>query len=182
MLPILLPALLLLLLPPTPAHSRALLALDRTLSSPLVAQLNTTVHYTIHNIGTHAATDLLLKDNSFPPSRFTVHSGNPRLTIPSLQPDDSFSTSVQLTPKRAGHLIVTPPTVAYTDHLNIQHVSAVATDDHLIVEPLVEFRRRTEKFRLEWALYSLAFTLLVAAPALVSTLTQRAVLQTKKKA
>lgn len=155
-------------------RSRPLLVLHRSIAPPLVSSLNSTITYTIHNVGSSAASSLLLKDPSFPSSRFVHHTASQSSPFPlshaSLSANASFSFSFSLTPKRAGLLFVSAPSVAYAP----SHVSTLATSDELTVEDVLAFRKRTEKFAFEWTAYAGMWMLLVAGPYVVSRINQRA--------
>lgn len=78
-----------------------------------------------------------------------------------------------MAPKRAGELFVTPASVRYTDETGASHVTRLATDETLAVEDVLEYRRRTDRHRKEWAAYGLAFAVLVAGPAMVSMVIEK---------
>lgn len=146
----------------TTANHRALLALDKVMSGPLVAGMNVTIEYTIHNVGGRVATDISLRDLSFPASRFNADKAA-RHSWPRLEPGQSLSHALKVEPKRAGEIYVAPAAVTYMDD-DERRVSRLAADDSVVVETLISFRRRTDRHINTWLVYFFAFLLLSVAP------------------
>lgn len=146
----------------TTAEHRALLALDKVLSGPLVAGMNVTVEYTIHNVGGRAATDVSLRDLSFPASRFNADKPA-RHAWSLLEPGQSLLHAIKVEPKRAGDIYVAPAAVTYMDD-EVRRVSRLAADDIVNVEELISFRRRTDRHTSTWLIYVIAMLLLCIAP------------------
>lgn len=159
---------------PAPAN-RALLALERRVEGDLVAGRNATVHYTIHNVGTRPASEIALKDRSFPLSRFETFSGAFRRNWTTLPNGDSVTMEVLMRPRRAGILLVSPASVSYVDEDGAARMSKLASEDTVLVEDLMAFRRRTDRHRLEWGAFAGAFVALVLLPFLVSVMSEGAV-------
>lgn len=185
---------------------RALLAFAKSVSGPLVAGLNVSVTYVVHNVGQQPASDISLRDSSYPSSRFDS-SALARTTWESLAPGQAVSYSISVQPKRAGQLYVTPPTVTYVDgdvkrtarlaHTrrgeggrrsdeygdddefdgggasrgSEQQENEMETDDGeaaVVVQDLVEYRRKNERHEQAWLIYLGACVLLSAAPFAVA--------------
>lgn len=150
---------------------RALIAFEKVVTGPLVAGMNVTVTYEIYNVGLHPATGVSLRDSSYPASRFESE-GSTRMQWEALAPGQSVRHSISIRPRRAGQLFVSPPSVSYTDSNDgSQHTSRLASsedDDAVLVEDLIEFRRRNDTHTTSWSIYSLAFLLLSIAPFGVS--------------
>lgn len=142
----------------------ALLIFERSLSGPLVAGLNVSVGYTVHNVGSGAALRVQLRDGSFPASRFDGIGGALRHTWSSIKPGESGDLSVTVSPRRAGILYVSPPAITYRD-AGASRVSRLAVEDTLVVEDLAVYTRRTASHKAEWAAYAALFLLLVGMPA-----------------
>lgn len=197
---------------PDARPARALLAFDKTVSGPLVAGLNVSVTYFVHNVGQRFASDILLRDSSYPLSRF--ESTAPARTIwNSLAPGQSVTYSISVQPKRAGHLYVTPPTITYIDSegdmkrtARLAHTrrgeggrsngrgSEYGDDDEydgvgfgssgrseqeehteiddgeaaVVVQDLVQYRRKNEKHGQAWLMYLGGCVLLSVAPFAVA--------------
>lgn len=115
-----------------------------------------------------AATDVALKDLSFPLSRFTLHEGTFRATFARLEAGSGTVATAVITPKKAGELLVSPATLTYSDG-DVRRVSRLASDESIVVEDLLAYKRRTDKHRTEWGLYALASVLLVGGPLFWST-------------
>lgn len=121
------------------------------------------------------ATQVSLKDLSFPSSRFQVHSGAFRHTFASLPSGSRVSHSVLMTPKRAGELHVSAASVSYVDAAGTARTTRLAADDTVLVEDLLSFRRRTDRHAVEWTAFGVGFLLLVLGPAVVSVAVERGV-------
>lgn len=67
-------------------------------------------------------------------------------------------------PRRAGLLLVSPASVSYVDEEGVGRVTRLASDDTVVVEDLITFRRRTDRHQFEWVAFVGAFVLLVVAP------------------
>lgn len=153
------------------APDRALLALDKVLSGPLVQGMNVTVHYTVHNVGARPASAIVLRDSSFPASRF--HTDRvPRSNWPSLSPGESVELSVRVAPRRAGELYVAPAAVSYMDGED-KRTMRVAGTESVVVEELLAYRRKTETHESAWMVFLGAFIVLAVAPFGVSSAISR---------
>ena len=77
---------------------------------------------------------------------------------------------IQVSPKRAGELIVNPASVSYRDddEDSEKRVTKVAADDTLVVEELTSYKRRTDRHGTTWVIYFAASLLLTAGPFGVS--------------
>lgn len=157
--------------PPTATiPDRALLAFDKAVSGDLVAGRNVTVTYTVLNVGKHPATDITLRDSSFPASRFLLADGQTaRTSWATVSPGETLTHSVTVEPKRSGYLYISPPSLSYIDQLSgDKHVSKIAGTDSLVVEDLLEYRRRTDRHTSTWIIYIVAFVMLGIGPFAVS--------------
>lgn len=148
------------------ATNVALLSLDKVLSGPMVAERNVTVAYTVHNVGSEPATNVVLKDLSFPASRFTLDQPA-RAEWPELAAGASVEHFVVLSPRRAGELFVSPASVAYHDGER-KRVSRLAAEDSFHVEDLVSFRRKHDTHMSTWTVYAVALLLFGLTPFAVS--------------
>lgn len=146
--------------------SRPLMLFSRTLSGPLVHGRNVTVRYDIRNVGASGASKVYLRDNTFPQSRFDLLSGSFRHTWPTVDAGAAVTLDVLVTPRRAGILFVAPPAITYADHSGQSRVTRLAAPESIQVEDLLNYRRRTDRHGLEWALYAASFLLFSAFPAL----------------
>lgn len=168
-----LPLCLLALLPLTLARSTtdrtegAFVLFSRTLSGPLVESLNTTVTYTVHNVGSAPALRVALRDNAFPASRFVAPKGVFRHVWAAVKPGETETLDVDVRPKRNGELFVSAPSVSYRD-AGESRTSRLAAAESVVIEDHVAFRRRTDSHAREWGVYAAAFVALVAAPYAVS--------------
>lgn len=144
----------------------ALLALEKEIIGPMVAGRNVTVSYSVHNVGSKPATQVQLKDLSYPQSRFELDK-SPRNTWDHLEPGQSVSLTVTLLPKRSGELYVAPASVTYFDG-DRKHTSKLAADESFFVEDLISFRRRTDTHNTTWLIFFIAFVVLSIAPFGVS--------------
>lgn len=150
----------------TNTPSGALLALEKEIIGPMVAGRNVTVAYSVHNVGSKPATQVQLKDLSYPQSRFEFDKP-PRTVWDHLEPGQSVSLTVTLLPKRSGELYVAPASVTYFDG-DQKHTSKLAAEESFFVEDLVAFRRRTDTHTTTWLIFFVAFVILGIAPFGVS--------------
>lgn len=146
----------------------AFLVFSRRLSADLVQGLNVSVTYEVHNVGKGEAIAVTLKDNAFPQSRFRVLNGTFKKVWPSIAAGASEFLEVTVMPKRAGELYVNPPALMYKDG-EAARISRLSAEESLVVEDHIAYRRRTDKHRVEWAVYFAALITLVAVPYTVFT-------------
>jgi Translocon-associated protein beta (TRAPB) len=109
------------------------------------------------------ATTVQLKDTSFPPSRFTAHSGVFRKTWGRVNAGARASSEVVVEPKRAGELLVNPASVTYKDG-DDKRTTRLASEERVVVEDAIEHRRRTATHGSTWLVYSACAALIVALP------------------
>lgn len=150
----------------TEGSARALLAFDKEMIGALVAGRNVTISYTIHNVGTRTATEVQLKDLSYPQSRFDLDKPA-RSSWDELAPGQSVSHVVKVLPKRTGQLFVAPASVSYLDGEH-KRVSKLAAEDSFFVEELLAYRRRSDSHGNTWIIFFVALLTLGVAPFGVS--------------
>lgn len=67
------------------------------------------------------------------------------------------------------------------DEAGVSHATRFAADETVSVEDILEYRRRTDRHRQEWAAYGVVFTLLGVGPMVMSLVMERGVVDGGKK-
>ncbi|GAB5583870.1 translocon-associated protein subunit beta [Prionailurus iriomotensis] len=110
----LLAAVLLALLAVSRAEEGArLLASKSLLNRYAVEGRDLTLQYNIYNVGSSAALDVELSDDSFPPEDFGIVSGMLNVKWDRIAPASNVSHTVVLRPLKAGYFNFTSATVTY---------------------------------------------------------------------
>jgi len=99
-----------------------LLVSKNVLNQYLVEGQDTTVMYTIYNVGGSAAVDVQLKDASFPADGFQVVHGNLEVSWNRIAPGSNVSHSVIMRPLQSGYFNFTSAVVGYKVSEDAEHL------------------------------------------------------------
>ncbi|XP_014285617.1 translocon-associated protein subunit beta [Halyomorpha halys] len=134
-----------------------LLVSKQILNKYIVENMDLVVKYTLYNIGSSPAVNVLLTDKSFTPDRFTVVGGSLAVKIHRIPPATNMSHTVVLRPIRLGFYNFTSAEVEYNGGTEDAHVNVALSS-----EPgegyVVSFRDYDKKFSphlLDWAAFAI---------------------------
>ncbi|CAB1320849.1 unnamed protein product [Coregonus sp. 'balchen'] len=133
-----------------------LLASKSLLNRYAVEGHDLTLQYNIYNVGTSAALEVELSDDSFPPEDFGIVSGMLNVKWDRIAPASNVSHTVVLRPLKAGYFNFTSASVGYT--------SAPGQGGILAQR---EFDRRFSPHYLDWAAFGVMTLPSIGIPLLL---------------
>lgn len=122
----------------------------------LVQAQDIVVEYTLYNVGTTAATNIVLTDAGFSPDKFDVISGLVNIKIDRLAPNTNVSHAVVVRPKAYGYLNFTAAEVKYQTSEtsgDIQIGYSTEPGEGGVV-PYRDFDRKFSPHVLDWAAFA----------------------------
>jgi len=141
-----------------------LLIQKNVLNNFVVEGLDTTVKYTIYNIGSIPALNVQLKDANFPSEYFEYVSGFSSVQWPKISPASNVSHVAVVRPRVAGVFNFTHATVSYVanEKLNRVQVGYSTEMGEAYVQKQREYNRRFASHSLDWAMF-----VAIASPCIV---------------
>ncbi|XP_015122667.1 translocon-associated protein subunit beta [Diachasma alloeum] len=138
-----------------PEAARLLVA-KQILNKYLVENMDIIVKYTVHNVGSAAALEVEITDNSFHPDSFAHVSGELNARIDRVPPNSNVSHTVVVRPRKFGYFNFTSAEVLYRrteDAPRLQVAVSSAPGEGLIVS----YRDYAKKFSshvVDWAAFA----------------------------
>ncbi|XP_011299879.1 translocon-associated protein subunit beta [Fopius arisanus] len=138
-----------------PEAARLLVA-KQILNKYLVENMDIIVKYTVHNVGSAAALEVEITDNSFHPDNFAHVSGELNARIDRVPPNSNVSHTVVVRPRKSGYFNFTSAEVLYRrteDAPRLQVAVSSAPGEGLIVS----YRDYAKKFSshvVDWAAFA----------------------------
>uniref|UniRef100_A0A8C5W9G8 Translocon-associated protein subunit beta n=1 Tax=Leptobrachium leishanense TaxID=445787 RepID=A0A8C5W9G8_9ANUR len=131
-----------------------LLASKSLLNRYAVEGKDLTLQYNIYNVGSSAALEVELSDDSFPPEDFGIVSGMLNVKWDRIAPASNVSHTVVLRPLKAGYFNFTSATVSYLAQEGAQVVvgyTSAPGQGGILAQR--EFDRRFSPHFLDWAAF-----------------------------
>jgi len=153
----------------------------------LVQGQDIVVEYTLYNVGSSAATNIILSDAGFGPDKFDVISGLVNIKIDRLAPNSNVSHAVVVRPKSYGYLNFTAAEVKYqTSEAGGETQIGYSTEPgEGGVVPYRDFDRKFSPHVLDWAAFAVMTLPSLGIPFLLwfrSKSKYEAVMKSNKKA
>uniref|UniRef100_A0A673SML0 Translocon-associated protein subunit beta n=2 Tax=Suricata suricatta TaxID=37032 RepID=A0A673SML0_SURSU len=165
----LLAAVLLALLAVSQAEEGArLLASKSLLNRYAVEGRDLTLQYNLYNVGSSAALDVELSDDSFPPEDFGIVSGMLNVKWDRIAPASNVSHTVVLRPLKAGYFNFTSATVTYLaqeDGPVVVGFTSAPGQGGILAQR--EFDRRFSPHFLDWAAFGVMTLPSIGVPLLL---------------
>jgi len=132
-----------------------LLASKTVLNQWLVEGRDMTVLYTIYNVGSSAASQVVLNDESFPESDFTQVSGQLKVQWDRISPASNVSHSVILQPLKTGFYNITHAVVTYVASEGSEARTAyTSAPGKAGVVAVKDYDRRFSPHYMDWAAFA----------------------------
>ncbi|XP_032648048.1 translocon-associated protein subunit beta [Chelonoidis abingdonii] len=153
------------------AHSEEgarLLASKSLLNRYAVEGKDLTLQYNIYNVGSSAALDVELSDDSFPPEDFGIVSGMLNVKWDRIAPASNVSHTVVLRPLKAGYFNFTSATITYLAQEGGQVVvgfTSAPGQGGILAQR--EFDRRFSPHFLDWAAFGVMTLPSIGIPLLL---------------
>ncbi|XP_062887911.1 translocon-associated protein subunit beta [Mobula hypostoma] len=145
-----------------------LLASKSLLNNYAVEGRDLTLQYSIYNVGSSAALDVELSDDSFPPEDFGIVSGMLTVKWDRIAPASNVTHTVVLRPLKAGYFNFTSATVSYLAQeggpVVMGYTSAPGQGGILAQR---EFDRRFSPHFLDWAAFGVMTLPSIGIPLLL---------------
>ncbi|XP_067878897.1 translocon-associated protein subunit beta [Heterodontus francisci] len=145
-----------------------LLASKSLLNKYAVEGRDLTLQYNIYNVGTSAALDVELSDDSFPPEDFGIVSGMLTVKWDRIAPASNVTHTVVLRPLKAGYFNFTSATISYLaqegSQVVVGYTSAPGQGGILAQR---EFDRRFSPHYLDWAAFGVMTLPSIGIPLLL---------------
>jgi len=133
-----------------------LLVSKNILNQYLVEGKDLTVEYKIFNVGSRVAFDVVLNDNSFPESSFSVVSGNLKVTWERIAPNSNVTHAVILRPLKPGYYNFTAAEVSYvvSEESSERTIGYTSFPGEGGIVPQRDFDRRFSPHVLDWLVFA----------------------------
>ncbi|XP_038643107.1 translocon-associated protein subunit beta [Scyliorhinus canicula] len=145
-----------------------LLASKSLLNKYAVEGRDLTLQYNIYNVGTSAALDVELSDDSFPPEDFGIVSGMLTVKWDRIAPASNVTHTVVLRPLKAGYFNFSSATISYLvqegSQVVVGYTSAPGQGGILAQR---EFDRRFSPHYLDWAAFGVMTLPSIGIPLLL---------------
>ncbi|KAM8986457.1 translocon-associated protein subunit beta [Ara ararauna] len=145
-----------------------LLASKSLLNRYAVEGKDLTLQYNIYNVGSSAALDVELSDDSFPPEDFGIVSGMLNVKWDRIAPASNVSHTVVLRPLKAGYFNFTSATITYVAQEGGQVVvgfTSAPGQGGILAQR--EFDRRFSPHFLDWAAFGVMTLPSIGIPLLL---------------
>ncbi|KAM6229232.1 translocon-associated protein subunit beta isoform 1-T3 [Spheniscus humboldti] len=145
-----------------------LLASKSLLNRYAVEGKDLTLQYNIYNVGSSAALDVELSDDSFPPEDFGIVSGMLNVKWDRIAPASNVSHTVVLRPLKAGYFNFTSATITYLAQEGGQVVvgfTSAPGQGGILAQR--EFDRRFSPHFLDWAAFGVMTLPSIGIPLLL---------------
>ncbi|XP_077116457.1 translocon-associated protein subunit beta isoform X2 [Ranitomeya variabilis] len=145
-----------------------LLASKTLLNRYAVEGKDLTLQYNIYNVGSSAALDVELSDDSFPPEDFGIVSGMLSVKWDRIAPASNVSHTVVLRPLKAGYFNFTSATITYLAQEGAQVVMGYTSapgQGGILAQR--EFDRRFSPHFLDWAAFGVMTLPSIGIPLLL---------------
>ncbi|XP_070622720.1 translocon-associated protein subunit beta [Erythrolamprus reginae] len=145
-----------------------LLASKALLNRYAVEGRDLTLQYNIYNVGSSAALDVELSDDSFPPEDFGIVSGMLNVKWDRIAPASNVSHTVVLRPLKAGYFNFTSATITYLVQEGGQVVvgfTSAPGQGGILAQR--EFDRRFSPHFLDWAAFGVMTLPSIGIPLLL---------------
>jgi len=122
----------------------------------IVENRELTVKYSIYNVGTSAATQVKLVEDTFPLADFETVRGHLNVEWGTIPPNGNVTHVVVLKPHRSGYFNFTSAQLSYVSSENAEVQNAFTSfpgEGYIITE--IEFNRKYSPHLLEWAIFAL---------------------------
>ncbi|KAK7009612.1 translocon-associated protein subunit beta, partial [Biomphalaria glabrata] len=133
-----------------------LLASKNVLNQYLVEGKDLTVEYKIYNVGSKVAFNVLLNDNSFPDSSFSIISGNLKVEWERIAPSSNVTHAVILKPLKSGYFNFTSAEISYltAEDSRERILGYTSFPGEGGIVPQREFDRRFSPHVLDWFVFA----------------------------
>jgi translocon-associated protein subunit beta len=132
-------------------HGGANLIASKTiLNEHMVEGKDLTIKYSIYNVGTSAAVNVLLEDSSFPEEDFVIEQGLLTTTWDRIQSSSNVSHVVVVLPREAGAYNISWARLTYTSDESKEMTGFTSAPGPVLVLPFAEFSRKYEGHLMEW--------------------------------
>ncbi|XP_007535497.2 translocon-associated protein subunit beta [Erinaceus europaeus] len=145
-----------------------LLASKSLLNRYAVEGRDLTLQYNIYNVGSSAALDVELSDDSFPPEDFGIVSGMLNVKWDRIAPASNVSHTVVLRPLKAGYFNFTSATITYLaqeDGPVVVGFTSAPGQGGILAQR--EFDRRFSPHFLDWAAFGVMTLPSIGIPLLL---------------
>ncbi|XP_072094364.1 translocon-associated protein subunit beta [Mobula birostris] len=145
-----------------------LLASKSLLNNYAVEGRDLTLQYSIYNVGSSAALDVELSDDSFPPEDFGIVSGMLTVKWDRIAPASNVTHTVVLRPLKAGYFNFTSATVSYLaqeDGPVVMGYTSAPGQGGILAQR--EFDRRFSPHFLDWAAFGVMTLPSIGIPLLL---------------
>ncbi|XP_030825518.1 translocon-associated protein subunit beta-like [Geospiza fortis] len=145
-----------------------LLASKSLLNRYAVEGKDLTLQYNIYNVGSSAALDVELSDDSFPPEDFGIISGMLSVKWDRIAPASNVSHTVVLRPLKAGYFNFTSATITYLAQEGAQMVvgfTSAPGQGGILAQR--DFDRRFSPHFLDWAAFGMMTLPSIGIPLLL---------------
>jgi translocon-associated protein subunit beta len=133
-----------------------LLVSKNILNQYLVEGKDLTVEYKLFNVGSRVAFDVVLNENSFPDSSFSVVSGNLKVTWERIAPSSNVTHAVILKPLKPGYYNFTAAEISYStsEESNERTIGYTSYPGEGGIVPQRDFDRRFSPHVLDWLVFA----------------------------
>ncbi|KAF6200006.1 hypothetical protein GE061_006305 [Apolygus lucorum] len=130
----------------------------------IVQDMDLVVKYMLYNVGSGAALNVHISDNTFDPNSFSTHMGHLDVKIFTIPAGRNVSHTVILRPKSVGHVNISSATVRYQRSIDPEDVQ-VGHSTHpggFFIESYAAYQRKNSSHFTEWCYFSvLTFVLML---------------------
>jgi len=145
-----------------------LLASKNILNEWLVEGRDLTIRYSIYNVGSSAALNVALADETFHDSDFHIVSGKTRVQWDRIAPASNVTHSIILQPLKAGYFNFSSATVAYQPSEDAEPVIGyTSSPGEEGIVPFKDFDRKFSPHYVDWGAFAVMILPSIGIPFLL---------------